>query len=232
MATAVAACLPATSLAEPITFGYTVAMATQQISVNAPGPLTMTFDPATGSVAAGSGRSVIGSVSFGNLFDHSNDTRARGGYKATAEFTVQVTVSDPASGQSGLLLVNGRAVDEYLFSIDDWVFHGRELWWQSDHSLYINGEVRGELQYLTGAEIGGGSFRLYAERPIIGYFNTAALYDYSTVVFSLEANSLAVAKPTPEPGTLSLAALGVVSTLVLRLRQRKEEARRGNLALS
>src|SRR5262249_8026706 len=106
VAVAVATCLPAASPAEQIGFSYAVTTTTQQTGGYDPGPLTMTFDPAAGSVTAGAGPSVIGSVHFGPspgpLANHSS-------YRTQAEFTVEVTVFDPASGQSGTLLATGRA---------------------------------------------------------------------------------------------------------------------------
>jgi hypothetical protein len=82
-------------------------------------------------------------------------------------------------------------------------------WWQSDHSLHVGQFTRG-AQLLAEAQIGGGHFKLYAERPD----------GWDTVVFSLEAESAGVVHPTPEPGSLSLAALGAASVLGLRLRRR------------
>src|SRR5262245_45523390 len=103
MAVAVAACFPAASLAEPLQFSYSVTTTTQQNGDADHGVLTTTFDPAAGSVTAGAGPRVIGSVHLGSPGPLA-EARGQGGYRIDDAFTVAVKVFDTASGKSGTLL--------------------------------------------------------------------------------------------------------------------------------
>jgi hypothetical protein len=186
--------VPAGALAGPIDFRYTATHRPYPFpGPYSPGELHFSLTP-EGNVSRPAGGSVeLGAVELGL----SPGPVAPTSYTAYSDFDVSVTVIDAVTGQSGVLTLTDTAVDWWDYRAWD----GR--WLNTYHHLAF-GDVFADNTDSTSAVIGHTRYTL-SVRPEND--NQVGVYTLSATV----AN--------PEPGTLALAALGLVPLGLRRLRR-------------
>lgn len=187
---------PEVGLAGPIEFRATVG---SQVSPGTPFPGSVTIGVRSREhYYLPSGQSVsLGAIRFDRL----GEPQLGDGYITGTEFSIEVTVTDVASGQIGTLRVDGEGVDEW--NLRPW----DGLWQNSYHALRFGPEGTRD-PFETSADLGGNEYTLRVTPQESG--------EYAD--FALVVNSGPTAA-TPEPGTLLLGALGLAPLGLRRLRR-------------